>query len=62
VSWQPDTALSLSEQLYTPRGSQSIGCGKSITDLVEIDPKSHKDQILATAYQSTEGHEHKEPW
>ena len=42
----PDTGLSISEQLYTARGSQSVGTGVETADLSSVDPSKYWETLL----------------
>ena len=39
VKWQGKSALPLADQLYSPRGSQSIAVGSYVTDTTTINPE-----------------------
>ena len=41
-----DSALSLGEQLYSARGSQSIAVGSYVADTVNADPGNMMDTML----------------
>lgn len=47
INFQSSTSgLSLSEQLFTARGSQSVAVGSYVTDFTSTDPKDYKQTIL----------------
>lgn len=46
ISWKSRSALSLSEQLYTAKGSQSVGVGQYVAETTSTDPKKHEETIL----------------
>lgn len=41
-----DSALTLGEQLYTAKGSQSAGVGAYIADVVNVDPSDYKQSMV----------------
>ena len=43
-----DSALSATEQLYTPRGSQGIGAAQNDADIVGINLNKYTDTLLIT--------------
>lgn len=47
--WTSNSALSLGEQLYTPKGSQSAGVGHLLVDIANISPDKHNEYFLVLA-------------
>ena len=39
VDWKSKSALSLSEQMYTAKGSQSVAVGSYVTETTSTNPK-----------------------
>lgn len=48
MEYTTGSGLSLGEQLYSKRGSQSVAVGSYITDLTSVDPENHKQAMLVT--------------
>ena len=46
VYWKSDSALSLGEQLYTPKGSQSIATGQYIIEQTHVDVTKYNESLL----------------
>jgi len=42
LNWRSNSALSMGEQFYTPRGSQSCGVGDYVVTHANIDPDNHE--------------------
>lgn len=54
VNYQsPTSGLTLSEQLFTARGSQSVAVGSYVTDFTSTDPKDFRQTILLQTYSNT---------
>ena len=54
-NWQSMSALSLGEQLYSAKGSQSAGVGHSIVDEANINPESPNEFFLVLSNQVSNG-------
>ena len=51
MKWNdPSIGLSVTEQLYTARGSQGIGTSQTTADMVGVNPKNYKDLLLLIDY------------
>lgn len=46
VNYKSNSALSMGEQLYTPRGSQSFGSGKYLQDELNVKAGDFNDRLL----------------
>lgn len=52
-NYRSNSALSLGEQLYTPKGSQSAGVGEYVADYLNVDPKDWKQSILLQMFSGS---------
>ena len=51
MKWKdPSMGLSVTEQLYTARGSQGVGTSQAVADMVGVNPKNYKDLLLLIDY------------
>jgi hypothetical protein len=49
MNYQSDSALSLGEQLYTAKGSQSFASGSKLLEDVNVDPSNYNSSLLLMA-------------
>ena len=55
LDYTSGSGLSLGEQLYSKRGSQSVAVGSYLTDLAAVDPANHKQAMLLTVETAAKG-------
>jgi hypothetical protein len=54
VSWQGKSALSLGEQFYTAKGSQSVAVGEFIGEYTNTNPNYYNESILMQVFSSAD--------
>jgi len=55
LDYTSGSGLSLGEQLYSKRGSQSVAVGSYLADLAAVDPANHKQAMLLTVKTAAKG-------
>mmetsp|Transcript_5162 Transcript_5162/g.7939 ORF Transcript_5162/g.7939 Transcript_5162/m.7939 type:complete len:207 (+) Transcript_5162:2498-3118(+) len=51
--WTSDSGLSLGEQLYTPKGSQSVATGQYVVDMTHTDVTKFNESMLVQVYSNS---------